>query len=489
MEPRIPRAALWLAAGAVLAAYALSSLSILDDDPFVMGEVAQHVVAGKRLYLGIWDNKPPLAILIYALPQVFASGSYLGIQLMAGVWALAQAWVWLALVPSESRAVRVGGAALLALLPLSDFRFAWLSSEDASNGFVLLALLGAYRCFDSRRIRASDALLMGAGLVLAFHARQTAALLGAPCLVALALSEESPRRKLEGLALLAAGALVAWAAVIALVLAVGDLRGYLYAVFVAPGRYAGQPRGLIELVSEFRNGWTTFVILGAAGFLAVVSRVRLFAVTVAAATLAATVAPMRAHLHYWEQVIPGLVLLAHMAARELEPGRKALWALAMLPAFVLGNVGWTLAKCATDRSTARAAAAAHAIDSQAHPGDRLFVGGHYAGTIYFFSRLEPANMYFWEYYLYGVPKVLPTPIETVLTEYREHPPELLVLGDDMLGAVRATPHPDENAAVKLIRDWFAQRSYGRLDLAAAAPWNVYRLESLSAPRETPGSGS
>jgi hypothetical protein len=188
-------------------------------------------------------------------------------------------------------------------------------------------------------------------------------------------------------------------------------------------------------------------------------------------------------------VIPGLVLLAHIAARELEPSRKALWALAMLPAFVLGNVGWTLAKCATDRSTARAAAAARAIDSQARPGDRLFVGGHYSGTIYFFSRLEPANMYFWEYYLYGVPKVLPTPIETVLTEYREHPPELLVLGDDVLGAVRAAPSPNDNAAVKLIRDWFAERSYGRLDLAAAAPWNVYRLESLSAPRETPGSGS
>jgi hypothetical protein len=489
LESRIPRGALWIGAGAVLAAYALSSLSILDDDPFVMGEVAQHVVAGKRLYATIWDNKPPLAILIYALPQVVASGSYLGIQLMAGVWALAQAWVWLVLAPAESRAVRLGGAVLLALLPLSDFRFAWLSSEDASNGFVLLTLLGAYRGFDSRRIAAADALLMGAGLVLAFHARQTSAVLGAPCLLALAVAEESPRRKLEGLALLAAGAVAAWAAVIALVFAVGDFRGYLYTVFVAPGRYAGHPRGLIELVSEFRNSWTTFVVVGAVGFLSIVPRVRLFAAVVGAAILAATVAPMRAHLHYWEQVIPALVLLAHMAAREIAPSRKALWALAMLPGFVLGNVGWTLAKCVTDRSTARAAAAAHAIDRQARPGDRLFVGGHYAGTIYFFTRTEPANMYFWEYYLYGVAAVLPTPIDIVLAQYREHPPELLVLSDDILGAAHGAPSPNDNAAVKLIRDWFAQRSYGRLDLAAAAPWNVYRLESLSAPRETPGSGS
>ena len=489
MESPIPRAALWIGAGAVLLAYALSSLSILDDDPFVMGEVAQHVVAGKRLYATIWDNKPPLAILIYALPQVLASGSYLGLQLMAGVWALAQSAAWLELVPGGSRFVRLCGAVLLALLPLSDFRFAWLSSEDASNGFALLTLLGAYRCFDSRRIAARDVLLMGAGLVLAFHARQTSAVLGAPCLLALALAEESPRRKLEGLALLAAGALAAWAAVIALVFAVGDFRGYLYTVFLAPGRYAGQPRGLVELVSEFRNSWTTFALFAAVGFLAIVPRVRLFAALVGAATLAATVAPMRAHLHYWEQVIPGLVLLAHMAARELAPTRRARWALALLPAFVLANVGWTLAKCVTDRSVARAAAAGRAIDSQARPGDRLFVGGHYAGTIYFFTRTEPANMYFWEYYLYGVAAVLPTPIETVLTQYREHPPELLVLGDDMLGAARVMPSPNDNAAVQLVRGWFAHRTYARLDLAAAAPWNVYRLESLSAPSETPGSGS
>jgi hypothetical protein len=307
--------------------------------------------------------------------------------------------------------------------------------------------------------------------------------------VALAFADESPRRKLEGLGLLALGALAAWAAVIALVFAVGDVRGYFYTVFVAPRRYAGQPRGLIELVSEFRNSWTTFVILGAMGWLAVVPRVRWFAAAVGLATLAATVAPMRAHFHYWEQVTPGLVLLVYLAGRELEPSRKALWALAMLPAFVLGNVGWTLAKCVTDRSTARAASAAHAIDSQARPGDRLFVGGHYSGTIYFFTRTEPANTYFWEYYLYGVADVLPTPIETVLAQYREHPPELLVLGNDILGRVHAPASPDDNAAVKLIRSWFEERSYCPLELPAAAPWNVWRLESLSAPPETPGSGS
>src|SRR5262249_19017919 len=156
--------------------------------------------------------------------------------------------------------IRLVGAALLAFLPLSDFHYAWLSSEDASNGFVLLTLLGAYRCFDSRRIAASDALLMGAGLVLAFHARQTAAVMAAPCLVALALADEPRRRKLEGVALRASGALLAWAAVIALVFTVGDFSGYLYTVFVAPRRYPGNPRWLVELLSDFRNNWTTFVL-------------------------------------------------------------------------------------------------------------------------------------------------------------------------------------------------------------------------------------
>jgi hypothetical protein len=477
LDTPVPRLAIGIGMAAVLIAYALSSLSILDDDVFVMGEVAQHVVAGKRLYATIWDNKPPLTILIYALPQLIASGSYLGIQLMAGVWALAQAWLWARFIPGESQWVRLGGAALLALLPLSDFRFAWLSSEDTSNLFILVALIFAYRCFDGRRIEARDALAMGAGLVLAFHARQTSAVFGVVCLFAIASTPDSLRRKLTGLSLMAAGGALAWALVIALVVAVGDFPGYLYAVFVAPSKYAGDPRAVIELVSEFRHDTTTFVIFGAVCFLQSVREDRLFALFVGGATLAATVAPMRPHLHYWEQVIPGTVLLAHMVSRHRVVTRRALWAAALLPAFVLVNVGWTLLKCVTDRSTARTAAVAQAIDAQAGPGDRLFVGGHDAGAIYFFTKTEPANMYFWEYYLYGVPKVLPKPIDVVLSEYREHPPELLVLGNDMLGATRQPALPGDNAAVKLIRDWFSERSYRKLDLASAEPWNVYRLES------------
>jgi hypothetical protein len=473
----MPRLAIWIGIAAVLVAYALSSLSILDDDVFVMGEVAQHVVAGKRLYATIWDNKPPLTILVYALPQLFASGSYLGIQLMAGLWALAQAWLWFRFIPGESRWLRLGGAALLALLPLSDFRFAWFSSEDTSNLFVLVALIFAYRCFDSRRIEAWDMLAMGAGLVFAFNARQPSAVFGSVCVFAIASTRDSVRRKLEGFSLLALGGLIAWLLVVALVCAVGDFSGYLYAVFVAPSRYAGDLRGVIELVSEFRHDVTTFVIFGSVGFLLSVPRDRFFAPLVGAATLAAVAAPMRAHLHYWEQVIPSVVLLAYMVSRHLVSTRRALWVAMLLPAFVLVNVGWTLVKCVTDRSTARAAAAARVIDSQAGPGDRLFVGGHYAGTIYFFTNIEPANMYFWEYYLYGVPKVLPKPIDVVLSEYREHPPELLVLGNDILGAARQPALAGDNAAVKLIRDWFAQRQYRKLDLESTEPWNVYRLES------------
>jgi hypothetical protein len=165
-----------------------------------------------------------------------------------------------------------------------------------------------------------------------------------------------------------------------------------------------------------------------------------------------------------------------MVARHLATSRRALWAAAMLPAFVLVNAGWTLLKCVTDRSTARGAAAARAIESQARPGDRLFVGGSGAGVVYFFTRTEPANMYFWEFYLYGVHQVLPKPIDVVLSEYRENPPELLVLGNDILGSTRQPASPDDNAAVKLIRDWFRQRDYRALDLASAAPWHVYRLE-------------
>jgi hypothetical protein len=76
-----------------------------------MAEIAQRVLAGDRLYDTIRDSKSPPAILVCALPHLFAPFSYTGVQVAFGSLGLA------------------AGVRLVALL----------------------VLVFAYRVFDSRR--------------------------------------------------------------------------------------------------------------------------------------------------------------------------------------------------------------------------------------------------------------------------------------------------------------------------------------------------
>jgi hypothetical protein len=453
----------------VLIAYGLTGRSVLDQDVFVMAEIAQRVLAGDRLYDTIWDNKPPLTILVYALPQLIAPYSYTAIQVGLGLWSCLQAFVWWRFAPGPPL-LRLGGALVTAAFPLSNFYFAWFSSEDTANLFVLVVLVCAYRVFDSRRCGTWGPLWMGAGLVLAFHARQTALPFGAVVVVAVWMAPERRVDRIRALIRAALGALVAWAVIVGLVAAIGDLPGYVEAVFVGPRRYVSEPRRLIELVSAFRSDVSTLVLFVSAAYLLTRRRDRWFALAVAGSTAAAVLLPMRAHLHYWEQVGPGMVLLLHMAARGLlEHDRR--WEIAasvLLPAFLLANGAWTVAKCCLRPDVAPLYDAAGEIDRAARDGDRLFVAGGIAGPIYFATRAPPANTFFWEYFLYGIPDLLPRPIEAVLREYRERPPEVMAVTQVMLARANANASNQDDAAVRLVRSLLNERAYLRLDAPSSA---------------------
>lgn len=65
---------------ALLAVYAITSMQVFNPDPCVLGECARQLLAGGSLYADVWQDKPPLAIFAYLIPQVVAAGSYLALQ-------------------------------------------------------------------------------------------------------------------------------------------------------------------------------------------------------------------------------------------------------------------------------------------------------------------------------------------------------------------------------------------------------------------------
>jgi hypothetical protein len=493
------------AAALTVLAYLLSARSMLDQDVFIMAEIAQRLLSGARLYADIWDNKPPLTLLIYALPQLLFFGSYAAIQGFLGILACLQAWLWLRYAPGPLL-LRCGGALFLAWFPLSNFAFAWFSSEDTANLFVLPLLLCAYRAWQARRMGALEACVMGACLVLAFHARQTS-ILFAPLLALVWAScwpLATPRARVGSLLWLVFGGLLALALVVGLMLWVGDLQGYVNAVFFGPKKYSGSWRKLIDLVSVYRTDVTTFLLTAALLYLLSVPRQRWFALAVAVATLGSILLPKRDHLHYWEQIGPGLMLLVHMAGSELarrdphdlaradtapEGARVRLspWLLAagvLVPGFVLLNAGWTLLKCALSHDMQQTYAASRALEGLARRGDRLLVIGEYAGPVYFTSSLPHAHKYFWEFYWYGVPEVLPDPIEGVLSDYRKAPPELLAVDRHSLSLMQAPESAGDNAAVKLVRRMLAERPYKAVVMPAGDALNlsVFQLQGTRTER-------
>ncbi|HTY16401.1 MAG TPA: hypothetical protein VMH82_01605 [Myxococcota bacterium] len=483
-----------LAACAVLALYALTARAVLDQDPFVMAEVARMVLRGQRLYGEVWDNKAPLTILFYAIPEWLAPRSYLAIQLFAGLCAIVQAWTALAYTRGHAWWPRAAAASLVLLGPLSRFEYAWASSEDAANLFAVVALFASLRIYlDPVRSRL-DALAAGAAVVLAFHARQSSLLFGAIPVAALALGPLDLGKRVRGLAALAAGGVLAWLAVLGVVWAIGSVPGYIDTVFLGPRKYSGTPSQWVALFGFARNDALMLVL--PASLIALVGRPRDLALSavIAATGVASIAAPMRAHLHYWEQILPVASAMVFLALRE-QGERAARIGAASLIAFLGLNAGWTAVKCVLRPTTRDYYAVAEDLRALARPEATLFVVGRDSGPVYFAASRPHANEFFWDYYLFGVPKLLPTPLPRVLEQYEQRPPDLLVVDEDVLGEIRSRPAGELNAAWELVRRLVASGRYDEAGrhpgLEAGSPttsWRYYRLRAQgAAPSAAPGA--
>ncbi len=332
---------LFSAVGVALVAYLLSSGKIADHDPFVMGEVAQHLIEGKTLYLETWDNKPPLAILFYYPSQAIAPQSYLWQQVFTFLWNFVWAVVVFFLLHGEKSWIRIVIAVAVLWMPLSRTDFAWGSSEDAVNGFTILLSVLGYRVLRDGRLDWRLWLACGAAAGFAVHTRQCGIVfLGFP-IAALLISPVCRQAKCQALAVTAIGCLIAFAMVIGVVLVIGDWLSYLDIMFNKPLQYSGvesivsgqhSTNGFDEHSTEINN-WGALLfekllvirsvllnhfsilakdILLIVPILAVFSvsgrRWKLMTLMLLVTGIAAVLLPMKLFSHYHQQLIPTLAI-------------------------------------------------------------------------------------------------------------------------------------------------------------------------------------
>ena len=449
---RLPLFALAACSAVALLTYYFSGFTIVDHDPFVMGEVARRVVEGEALYREVWDNKPPLAILFYAPAQLLVPMSYVGQQLFGAVWTGAQGAIAFGLLRGHSTLVRSLAAALVLLLPLSRPDFIWASSEDAVNLFALALTLIAYRIARRGHWRTWELGLAGALAVLAFHCRQPGILFAIPVGLFLLVGPDRAAEKARGIAAMAAGALVGAVLTLAIVLPVTDLSSYLHAMFVAPRHYVasqGPAAGWVvhEQLMMLRGQpyllICPFALLVASGW-----RERLLIALVGVVSIAAVLAPLREFGHYQEQLIPLLVLCAVIATRALEALSRPIAQsyAATLMVFCVMNAGILARELRNDDGEmAELDTVVDVIESEhvKAPGTLLAIGRHSA-YIYFRTRVAPVHKFHWDYFL-GADGYLPEAPTSVMQAIAERPPTWLAVDALTLSASRQTPPPTRTA--------------------------------------------
>lgn len=163
--PRNPILLVAALAVLLLPGYLLTAAKLTDHDCFIMGAVAQRVLAGERLYEGTWDNKPPLALLWAAVPPAIAPGSYtaLGLRspppttklLRIAAMAVGGLAAWAMLVAAPSPIMSLPGYVQTVFLAPRQYR---------GHYWEAVTLLSAVRNDAAGMvIFAASALLVGAG--------------------------------------------------------------------------------------------------------------------------------------------------------------------------------------------------------------------------------------------------------------------------------------------------------------------------------------
>ncbi len=422
---------------------ALLMMWVMNPDPFIYGQAAKLWLAGERLYAGAWQDRPPVAMMFYALPQMVWPGSYLALCMWLAVWVGGQCLI-VALVSGDRHGGAVLAMALLAAMPFLFWDCWWPSTEHVANLFALVLLLTGWRIERQRRCPRAWAMLVGAAAVLALHSRQTAALFALAPLVAL-LTLKLDRVALgRALGQMLLGVALTWGALLLLLTLTADLRGYVDVTFAYPLRFAAQDMG--------QSRWELVAVIAVTPLFAIAAMLvawahagphRVYAWTILVVGLAACLASSRNHTHYWVQLFPVLAVLA-LVGSEGDSRTGPTPRRMLLAATIVAGLGGPLAFYHSARSSGAVPAGpalhevAAAIDAVAQPDDTLFVVGPMpADLIFFASTVRPAHRFYCAWQIER-PRgdLLPMTPQAIADDYVHAPPTLLALHDDSAIRVR-----------------------------------------------------
>ena len=392
----------------VLHGPALVRKAALNSDEATIAVIARMMRHGARLYTSAVDRKPPGAFVVYRL-----------LEPLFGSWTLA-AGRWVALLFSVIAMWLLGFEANRRWPDVSPFAvaligviaFALLPAEDSrAVGFELLATLPAVAAFvlGARR----RFLLAGIALGIAALFKQPMLLGAVPLAVQVLFVRNSPRedRWVRRLLLLGMTGLATAATVLAGLIpfglrnawgwyaGVGDnylggthITSVLIVTLEQLGSFAGLTMGLLILAVYGAFSGSAGSGRGAGA----PRRPQLDIVVWLVASLLATAIGLRFILHYFDQVLPALVLCV---APVLADPRRLFARQRWLPRFALlwlvGGVAfsaWTLFNPNLFHDLPRVDPVARAIDALTTPGQRIFVWGQ-APEIYWTSNRDPATRY------------------------------------------------------------------------------------------------
>ncbi len=416
---------------AVSTLFYVTSYDIYDGDCFNYSVIARDILAGRRLYIDAWDNKPPLAYVFYMAAELVRPGSFAVLQTLLGVWLALGALTFVHLTRPANGAAFWLTAVFLAVFPVSTGYFVWASTENIVNPFALIQLAIALRVRERGTFTAYEALAVGALMTTCFHIKQNTVLFGLVPLHDL-LRSASRADRCRALGFCAAGAVIAFVPLAGFIALTTDPHEYLNVTFLQPGKVAtaSSDWGALSLLRAFL-GTELSIVLCLFTSWAIYRGPRSLVLLAVIISLVVCVSPNRPYAHYLTSLIPvaGMVILISLDREDLlhPPAIGVVLALAMLS---LPNAARTLRGALKEDTTAKLSAVAHYVDAHSAPADRLLVIGPDAAApyIYFASNVRHAHRIFWDGYFDGATsRLIPEPIETVLQEYQANPPTLFVV--------------------------------------------------------------
>lgn len=430
-----------------------ASGNLVNGDWYAYSEVGQQILDGGKLYSDAWQDKPPLGLLFYVVPQFFARGSPQAVYVFFVVWlALEIAAIWLLTRDVHNFWGKWAASFLLCLLPLTDRDFIWPGTVHSSNLFVLICVLIAYRFVRRRTTGMASCVAAGVSIVFAFHCRQSSLPLAAVPLLAALIVGPTTRSRVRAIVGFGGGTLLGFTVVLALIAWIGDFAGYWDVTFRYPSRYAqySEMRCAYPGESLAHVGWLLTsppgaIVLTSIFFAMVIllcvddgpqRKVTWLPIVCSALSMLAILAPMKPYVHYFSASFPVLAMMPIVYLADRTSGtyrlKKCLtFGLLVFVAVRAAGASAILAVAPEVDSPsnvmpctmASLREAGRYVDEHALPGDNLFVYADWVSepALYFVTRAPSAHKYFWTMQLnpYWVNAI---PDSDEIAGYALHPP-------------------------------------------------------------------